>query len=242
MNRNVTSNARSFDKECCDDEIGDNSIKVAPEPLIRTSLVPSNIHTMKGKCVEPNTLVNEVEINYLGTAQPTGALAFEVNTGIRASLRSDTGFRTGNYSGFLDENNLVCQTSVEHLKVRNRILIVDDALLNRKMMRRILECRFNVIDEAENGQQALDMVRASLVQDKEAHYDVITMDYQMPVMDGVTATCHIRRLGYKGLIVAVTGNALGDDIHTFLSSGANTVLTKPLTTSVIYQYLDSVQL
>ena len=131
------------------------------------------------------------------------------------------------------------QTTGDHILIRNRVLIVDDAPLNRKMMRRILESRFDNLAEAENGQQALDMVRASLEQGEDARYDVITMDYQMPVMDGVTATRHIRQLGYTGQIIGVTGNALAEDVNTFLSSGADVVLTKPLTIAAFDEYLNS---
>ena len=129
------------------------------------------------------------------------------------------------------------QTTGKLISIRNRVLIVDDAPLNRKMMRRILESRFDSLAEAENGQQALDMVRASLEQGEDARYDVITMDYQMPVMDGVTATRHIRQLGYTGQIIGVTGNALGEDVNTFLSSGANVVLTKPFTITAFDEFL-----
>ena len=130
-------------------------------------------------------------------------------------------------------------TQGKPMYLRNRVLIVDDAPLNRKMMRRILLTRFNDVAEAEDGQQALDMVRASLSQGEYASYDVITMDYQMPVMDGVTATRRLRQIGYGGQIIAVTGNALGEDVHTFISSGADVVLTKPLTVAAFDEYLNS---
>ena len=109
---------------------------------------------------------------------------------------------------------------------RNRVLIVDDAPLNRKMLRRLLSSRFEVCDEAENGEEAVNMVKASL--SGKQQYDVVTMDYQMPVMDGVTASHHIRELGFNGIIIGITGNALSDDVRSFLSNGASTVLIKPL--------------
>jgi CheY-like chemotaxis protein len=59
-------------------------------------------------------------------------------------------------------------------------------------------------------------------------YDVILMDFIMPNMDGPTATRELRRLGYEGLIVGVTGNALPTDIDHFLAHGASKVLLKPL--------------
>ena len=59
-------------------------------------------------------------------------------------------------------------------------------------------------------------------------YRVITMDFQMPNMDGPTATRIIREMGYRGPIIGVTGNALRTDTELFMASGANKVLTKPV--------------
>ena len=58
--------------------------------------------------------------------------------------------------------------------------------------------------------------------------DLILMDFQMPNMDGPTATKLIRGLGFKGLVIGVTGNGLPVDIETFIASGANCVLLKPV--------------
>ena len=133
----------------------------------------------------------------------------------------------------------ISRATSDHNSRWKRVLIVDDAIMIRKMIRRILSSRFDIVDELENGQQALDMVRASLAYGEEAWYDIITMDYQMPVMDGVTATRRIRPIGYTGQIIGATGNALGEDVITFLSSGANVVLKKPLTIAAFEEYLKS---
>ncbi len=58
--------------------------------------------------------------------------------------------------------------------------------------------------------------------------DAIMMDFEMPVMNGPTATGKLRELGCKCLIVGVTGNVLPDQVHTFKSQGADAVLPKPL--------------
>jgi CheY-like chemotaxis protein len=71
-------------------------------------------------------------------------------------------------------------------------------------------------------------------------YDAVLMDFIMPNMDGPTATRAIRALGYEGLIVGVTGNALDSDIQHFLLSGAVKVLTKPLQLSDFQDYMASV--
>jgi len=103
--------------------------------------------------------------------------------------------------------------------------VVDDSSINRKMMTRVLNRRICIIDEAENGQEAIDIVKTSMR--LNVVYDAIFMDFVMPVMDGPKATRLIRGLGYKGKILGVTGNALADDINVFISHGADKVLTKP---------------
>lgn len=49
----------------------------------------------------------------------------------------------------------------------------------------------------------------------------------MPRMRGTEATAKIRKLGFRGLIVGITGNALDDDVKDFMDHGANKVMTKP---------------
>ena len=106
-----------------------------------------------------------------------------------------------------------------------RFLVVDDSAINRKMMVRVLNKRDCIIDEAENGQEAIDYVKSSICMN--LLYDAVFMDFVMPIMDGPKATKIIRGLGYKGKILGVTGNALLDDINIFLAHGADKVLTKP---------------
>eukprot|EP01042_Synura_sphagnicola_P036518 gene36518-biopygen8477 len=67
-----------------------------------------------------------------------------------------------------------------------------------------------------------------MMESGECPYDVILMDFMMPTMDGPTATRAIRSLGYKGIIIGVTGNSSPQDILLFTASGADLVLPKPL--------------
>jgi CheY-like chemotaxis protein len=106
------------------------------------------------------------------------------------------------------------------------VLLVDDSSLSRKMMRMCLGDKFDEILEADDGVQAVELVEERMASGSAP--DVILMDFMMPNMDGPTATNEIRSLGYRGIIIGVTGNTLPHDIHTFLSSGANEVLAKPV--------------
>eukprot|EP01042_Synura_sphagnicola_P001394 gene1394-biopygen1493 len=83
------------------------------------------------------------------------------------------------------------------------------------------------IEEAEDGLVALSKVNR-MMEGGECPYDVILMDFMMPTMDGPTATRAIRGLGYKGIIIGVTGNSSPQDILLFTSIGADLVLPKPL--------------
>ena len=62
---------------------------------------------------------------------------------------------------------------------------------------------------------------------QHGNYDAILMDYQMPNMDGPTAIRAIRSLGYKGVVIGVTGNVMALDQQEMMAAGANDVLPKP---------------
>jgi two-component system sensor histidine kinase/response regulator len=80
-----------------------------------------------------------------------------------------------------------------------------------------------VVDVADNGQIALDMVQ-------RASYDLVFMDMQMPVMDGVTATRQIRKIGWLARlpIVAMTANAMEQDRRRCIEAGMNDAVIKPI--------------
>eukprot|EP00607_Mallomonas_marina_P002249 CAMPEP_0182439230 /NCGR_PEP_ID=MMETSP1167-20130531/86308_1 /TAXON_ID=2988 /ORGANISM="Mallomonas Sp, Strain CCMP3275" /LENGTH=265 /DNA_ID=CAMNT_0024632879 /DNA_START=341 /DNA_END=1138 /DNA_ORIENTATION=- len=115
------------------------------------------------------------------------------------------------------------------------VLIVDDARLNRKMAHKILNKYVKIIYEAEDGCAALQVLTESM--ESGQSFDLIMMDFVMPNMDGPTATKKIREMGYNGLIIGVTGNALDDDIKHFKTQGADDVLPKPLDVNALQSLL-----
>ena len=121
-----------------------------------------------------------------------------------------------------------------------RVLVVDDATSNRKMLCRVLRSRCSSVVEADNGQRAVDIVKDTMRAcdqqsgNMDGYFDLILMDFVMPVMDGPTAIKEIRDLGYKGVIFGLTGNVLDGDKDLMLARGANFVLTKPCFNVDIY--------
>ena len=108
-----------------------------------------------------------------------------------------------------------------------RFLIADDSILSRSMLIRLLRLNYCTCDEAEDGLKAIEMVKVSMESGKP--YDIILMDSEMPNMNGPETARHIKtQLGYTGLVIGVTGNALPEDISIFKSHGADDVLVKPI--------------
>lgn len=101
------------------------------------------------------------------------------------------------------------------------VLLVEDNKMNRFIARHSLEImRFTVL-EAQNGKEAIEIL------DKNT-CDIILMDVQMPVMDGLEATRIIRKKwGYRTPIIALTANAFRHDIELYLNLGMDDCITKP---------------
>ena len=106
-----------------------------------------------------------------------------------------------------------------------KLLVVDDAALNRKMLIRLLRTQGHQCVEAKDGLGAIEEFTKCAPDDP---FDCILMDNQMPNMDGPTAASRLRELGWEGLIIGVSGNVLKEDVQHYKSMGANAVLPKPL--------------
>ena len=111
-----------------------------------------------------------------------------------------------------------------------KILLVEDNLINQKIVLLSLNKLVNRIDVASNGKQALEMFGLK-------QYDLILMDIMMPIMDGIMATQKIREIESTGdrhvPIVAVTANALAGDRENCLAAGVDDYIAKPFTTEML---------
>ncbi len=136
-------------------------------------------------------------------------------------LPTENGCSTGSYAG-------------------KHVLVVEDNLINQEIAQALLESENLVVDLAENGQEAINIL-------KEKTYDAIFMDMQMPVMNGIECTKRLRKqaLDHKDSfneeaawlatvpIIAMTANALLEDKKRCLDAGMNAHIAKPIEMHVL---------
>jgi CheY-like chemotaxis protein len=145
-----------------------------------------------------------------------------------------------NLEQLFNSNTQIKEQSKESLiparlfKSNFHVLIVEDNLVNQLVAHRILE-RFGIkVDIAENGKQAVDTELSN-------NYDLIFMDMEMPIMDGLEATRIIKAnsidRGEKPFIVAMTANAMPEDRERCFEAGMDDFLAKPITLEAIKEML-----
>jgi osomolarity two-component system sensor histidine kinase TcsA len=116
---------------------------------------------------------------------------------------------------------------MEEIKVvasGKRLLLAEDNFINRKVMLRMLAgLGFESIDVAVDGKEAVAKADKT-----PTPYDLILMDVNMPVQDGVSATKELREKGVKVPIVAMTANALKGQAETYIAKGMSGYIAKPV--------------
>lgn len=119
------------------------------------------------------------------------------------------------------------------------ILFVEDSPDNQFLIQSYLKTTSHHLDLAENGQSAVEKFQ-------QGHYDLVIMDIQMPVMDGLAATKLIRRWEQEhGLpetpVIALTALALKEETAKILEAGCTSHLTKPVKKATLLEVLDAYQ-
>jgi CheY-like chemotaxis protein len=102
------------------------------------------------------------------------------------------------------------------------VMVVDDVETNIYVAKGLLAPYGMRIDSADSGFEAIDKIRGGNV------YDIIFMDHMMPKMDGMEATKIIRDMGYQGVVVALTANAVVGQAEVFMKNGFNDFISKPI--------------
>lgn len=118
----------------------------------------------------------------------------------------------------------------ENLRIKS-ILIVEDNLTNQLVLHGLLEDNVEKMDIANNGKEALDMF-------EREKYQLILMDIQMPVMDGYAAAKAIREKDSDIPIIALSANALKEEIQKTKDAGMNEHLLKPIDIKIFFETLN----
>jgi len=126
----------------------------------------------------------------------------------------------------LDDHHNNLQKDIKNI-VSSRVLLVDDNDINQEIVTGLLEHSKIELDIASNGKEAIEMFEV----DK---YALILMDIQMPIMDGYKATEIIRQKDKNIPIIALTANAMKEDIQKSKLYGMNSHINKPINVDKLY--------
>lgn len=115
-------------------------------------------------------------------------------------------------------------------RVTGRVLLAEDNPDNQRLVSMYLKKLGAEVVIAKNGKEAIEKT-------EKEHFNLILMDMQMPVMNGVDATKRLREMNYKQPIVALTANAMKEDIDTCIDAGCNDFIKKPISQNEFMQHI-----
>jgi len=126
------------------------------------------------------------------------------------------------------------QQFVKSLLPNLKVLLVEDDPVNQSVAQKQLENWNLSVTVASNGSEAVDIYR-------DQDFDCILMDIQMPIMDGVTATINIRKIGMEQnrhtIIYAFTAAVMAGDRERFIAAGMDDYISKPVDLEYLYSLL-----
>jgi signal transduction histidine kinase/DNA-binding response OmpR family regulator len=121
--------------------------------------------------------------------------------------------------------------SIGKTEKKLHILLAEDVLTNQKLATSLLKKRGHSVVVANNGKEAVEIFGGE-------KFDIILMDIQMPVMDGIEATKLIRKSGSEIPVIAMTAHAMKGDREKFLSEGMNDYIAKPLKIKEVFEVIE----
>ena len=168
----------------------------------------------------------------VATSRPGEGSVFvaEIATGSLAGVRTYEGgegdsVRKDGSDRLRSAATAVADDSPANLSDR-RVLVVEDGVVNRRLIRVVLDRAGVDAAEAHDGREGVDAVLAAQAEGRP--FELILMDMQMPVLDGYGATDELRSLGMDVPIVALTAHAMDGDREKCLAAGCTDYLAKPI--------------
>ncbi len=162
-----------------------------------------------------------------------GHIGVESKEGKGTKITVNLSFQIAHQEYAPKQQKKTIDSEYEQLKGK-RILLVEDHPLNTEIAKKLLEKKGMIVYCAEDGKVAVDKFSGSDI----GFFDGILMDIRMPVMDGITATKHIRAMERKDAvnipIIAMTANAYDIDIEMCKDAGMDEHLAKPVDTFKLY--------
>lgn len=112
-----------------------------------------------------------------------------------------------------------------------KVLVAEDDEVNVILLQELFEQQGVNVTFVPNGKEAVEKV-------EKEQFDLILMDINMPIMNGIEATRHIREMGSAIPIIAFTANALVGDREEFLACGMDDYMSKPISLENFYRILE----
>lgn len=193
--------------------------------LIRTELLPDIpvIMLTSGISIDDIAELNSIKGLLL--------LMKPVNTqDLLTSILDATGLRNNPVKAIEKESETISQKG-------QHILVVEDNSINQRLIKKLLEKKGHSAEIAQNGKEAVDYFIQKLGHPEE-RVDIILMDIQMPIMDGIEATRRIRKIDGNIPIIALTAHAMKGDQAKFMSEGMNDYISKPIDKDLLYDIIE----
>ena len=136
----------------------------------------------------------------------------------------------------MDKSPVITRHTIQDIRRRLKILLAEDNIVNQKLALKMLEKRGHHVTIASNGQDALEALKTD-------SFDLVLMDVQMPHMDGLEATKHMReseREGEHVPIIAMTARAMKGDREMCLSAGMDDYVSKPIKADELFSVIERV--
>ncbi len=149
-----------------------------------------------------------------------GNITAKSNKGSGSTFTLTIPYRRSDFRIVTDQQQQEQSTTYTQM-FKGHVLIVEDTAALRLLERRILEGKGISVTTAENGQEAVELAT-------HEPFDMILMDMQMPVMDGIEATRILRKRGIDTPIYALTANVMAKHREQFEQAGCNGFLAKPI--------------